>query len=73
VFNNRFGPKLPGSIPLGGIRVGNGIAFPDLQGNLHSTPDGAIAANQGLESSFSRGASGGCPQDPKQVPNTGKK
>ncbi|MEK7472939.1 MAG: hypothetical protein AAB625_02790 [Patescibacteria group bacterium] len=55
-------------IPQGGIQVGNGVMYPDLQGNLHPTAGGAINSNQGIESDFSRGASGGCNQDADRVP-----
>lgn len=64
---NPFGPRLP-PVPLGGIRVGNGIQYPDIQGNLHSTPGEAIESNMGIESDLSRGGSGRCPQDPTKVP-----
>lgn len=71
--NNPFGPNFPGKIPLGGIPVGNSIGFPDSEGWIHPTPGDAINANQCNEDQQSRGASGGCPQDSSQVPNTNKK
>jgi len=44
------------------------VLYPDSQGWLHRTPQEAIRENQRQEDSFSRGSSGGCPQDPDQVP-----
>jgi len=38
-------------------------------GGLHSTPGGAIGENMRVEGDQSRGASGGCNQDPGKVPN----
>lgn len=58
----------PSQIPVGGIQVGNTIQYPDLKGNLFPTPSQAINSNMGFESDFSRGASGGCTQDPGKVP-----
>jgi len=55
-------------IPQGDIPVGGRIMYPDLQGNLHNTPGGAINSNQGIESDYSRGGSGGCNQDADRVP-----
>ena len=60
-----FGPR----IPLGGISVGRRIMYPDLTGGLHPTPGDAIRNNQRVEGDFSRGASGGCNQNPGKVPN----
>lgn len=57
------------SLPVGGIRVGNRIMFPDLSGNLHSTPGSAINSNINFEKNNGRGMTGGCGQDPKQAPN----
>lgn len=71
-FNNGLKPtgiNLP--IPQGGIQVGNQIMYPDTQGNLHPTPGQAINSNMNVERDFSRGASGGCSQDPAKVPNQG--
>jgi hypothetical protein len=62
-------PLIP-SVPLGGIPAGNGFLYPDMHGGTHSTPGGAIEANQGWESADSRGASGGCSQDSNRVPFT---
>jgi len=45
--------------------------YPDSQGWLHRTPEDAIRENQRIEGDFSRGYSGGCPQDPSEVPNPG--
>lgn len=67
-LNNVF----PGKLPPGAIRVGDRIMYPDLVGGLHPTPGGAITENQRLEGDFSRGASGGCGQDPSKVPTPGK-
>lgn len=50
------------------IQVGDRTMYPDNQGGLHTTPAEAIAANQRTETDFSRGASGGCGQDPSKVP-----
>ena len=44
------------------------IWYPDSQGWLHQDPRDAVRENQRQEDSFSRGSSGGCPQDPDQVP-----
>lgn len=60
---NSFGPP----IPTGGIRVGNRILYPDLNGDLHSTPGETINANQRIEDSIGRGLTGGCGQDPSKV------
>lgn len=64
-------PKNPlgKNLPIGGIRVGNSIGYPDINGVIHSTPGAAIDSNMGIESDFSRGSSGGCPQTPSLVPN----
>ena len=58
-------------LPVGAIQVGNTVMYPDLQGNLHPTPGQAINSNMGIESDLSRGASGGCTQDPGKVPTQG--
>jgi len=68
-FSDPPGGGYPGPIPPGGISVGNTIRYPDLRGDLHRTPGDAINANQGMESDLSRGASGGCGQDPSRVPD----
>lgn len=67
---NTFGPGRPqdDQLPPGGMPVGNGVMYPDLQGNLHPTPGEAINANQRVESDYSRGGSGGCGQDAGRVP-----
>lgn len=61
----------PSRKPLGGgfpsIQVGGRTMYPDIQGELHTTPAEAILANQRLEPDFSRGASGGCNQDPDKA------
>jgi hypothetical protein len=69
--NNPFNRSLNQPLPPGGMRVGNRIMYPDLKGDFHSTPGQAIESNQGFESDFSRGASGGCNQDSSKVPNRG--
>lgn len=70
MFDNPFDRGLPEPpLPPGGIRVGNQVRYPDLQGDLHSTPGDAIDANRRLESDYSRGASGGCGQDPSRIPD----
>jgi len=56
-------PKNPYAIP-----VGNGVGYPDMNGLIHSTIQGAVDANQGIEGSASRGASGACPQDSNNIP-----
>lgn len=61
------GGSLGTSVPLGGIEVGKRIMYPDLGGDLHSTPEEALKANQRLEVERSRGASGGCNQDPDRI------
>lgn len=61
--SDRFGPP-PGAIP-----AGNGFRYPDLRGDLHSSPQEAINANQGMEGDMSRGVSGGCSQDPGSIPD----
>jgi len=53
--------------PPGGIPAGNRIMYPDLQGGLHPDPSEAIRANQRIEGDFSRGASGGCGQNPDLI------
>ena len=58
-------------LPVGAIPVGNTVMYPDLQGNLHPTASQAINSNMRIESDFSRGASGGCTQDPGKVPTQG--
>jgi len=50
------------------INIGSKTRYPDIQGGLHRTPSEAISENQRLEPDFSRGASGGCSQDPSKVP-----
>ncbi len=50
------------------VQVGNTVMYPDNQGNLHTTPQGAISENMRTESDYSRGAAGGCSQDPAKVP-----
>lgn len=65
------GPGGPPPDPFG-TDVGSRRMYPDLQGNLHPTPGGAINSNQRIESDYSRGASGGCNQDPRNVPNPGR-
>lgn len=62
-----YGPPPPGSIP-----VGNGFRYPDLGGDLHRSAQEAIEANQRVEGDMSRGASGGCGQDPSQIPDPGQ-
>ncbi|PJE69018.1 hypothetical protein COU96_02115 [Candidatus Shapirobacteria bacterium CG10_big_fil_rev_8_21_14_0_10_38_14] len=66
-FGNPFGNPLGGGFPS--IQVGGRTKYPDIMGRLYDTPGQAIAANQRLEPDFSRGASGGCNQDPNKVPN----
>jgi hypothetical protein len=39
----------------------------DITGGIHLTPEGALSENQRLEGDFTRGASGGCPQDPSKA------
>lgn len=51
------------------VPVGDRIMYPDNQGGLHPTPHGAISENQRTERDFSRGTSGGCGQDPSNVPD----
>ncbi len=55
-------------IPQGGIQIGNRVMYPDLKGDLYPTPGAAINSNQGIESDYSRGGSGGCNQDADNVP-----
>lgn len=43
--------------------------YPDSQGWLHPTPEEAIRENQRTESDYGRGNTGGCTQDPANVPN----
>ncbi len=50
------------------VKVGNGYMYQDNQGNLHKTADAAINENMRTESDYSRGAAGGCGQDPAKVP-----
>ncbi len=61
------GPR-PGGYPPGGIRAGNRNMYPDLQGYLHPNPGEALNENQRIEGDFSRGTSGGCNQNPKNIP-----
>lgn len=63
-----LGPRPLGQPPLGGVHVGNGVGYPDSEGWIHPTPGQAVEENQRRESDQSRGGSGGCPQDPCQVP-----
>lgn len=49
--------------------VGGHSMYIDNTGGLHSTPAGAIAENMRTEGDFSRGTSGGCTQDPANVPD----
>lgn len=58
-------------LPPGAIRVGNQIRYPDSQGDLHKNPQEAIRSNMRIESDYSRGASGGCGQDPENIPYQG--
>ncbi len=64
-----FGSSPFDPMPPGGIPVGGRVRYPDQQGDLHQTPGDAIEANQRIESDYSRGASGGCSQDPGWVPD----
>lgn len=50
------------------VQVGGRTMYPDNQGFLHSTPSGAVSEDMRTETDMSRGASGGCGQDPDQVP-----
>lgn len=50
------------------VQVGNQTMYVDSQGGLHKEPSDAIAENMRVESDQSRGASGGCNQDPAKVP-----
>jgi len=66
-----FGPPGPGPgnpIPPGGIRAGDRTMYPGLDGYLHPRPNDAINENQRIEGDFSRGASGGCNQDSRNIP-----
>lgn len=49
------------------IRKETGM-YPDSQGWLHPTQEEALRENQRVESDFSRGASGECPQSPNNLP-----
>lgn len=51
------------------VEVGGRTMYPDSHGGLHTTPSGAVAESQRTESDDSRGASGGCNQDPGNVPS----
>ena len=48
--------------------MGYDTVYPDISGVVYTTPQAAIESNQAQESSMSRGASGGCPQDSNNVP-----
>lgn len=63
--NNPLGNQ---PLPVGGIRVGNRVMFPNLVGDLFNTPGQAINSNQRIEPDLSRGASGACNQDAGKVP-----
>lgn len=52
------------------IQVGERTMYPDNSGGLHTKPSEAIAANMRDEAATSRGAAGGCPQDPDNVPDS---
>jgi hypothetical protein len=39
----------------------------DINGGIHLTPEGAISENQRIEADYTRGASGGCNQDPTKA------
>ena len=58
-------------VPPGAVPAGEGYMYPDMQGDLHKTPEEAINANQRFERDYSRGASGGCSQDPFDFPPRG--
>lgn len=65
---NLLNPLNPGSLPPGGIQVGRSVGFVGLNGLIYSTQQGALDSNQGVESDFSRSASGACPQDSSNLP-----
>ncbi len=69
-----FGPKLPrpslgGGLPVGGIRVGNGIGYPDENGVIHSSASAALESNMASEKDMTRGGSGACTQDFRNMPD----
>jgi len=60
--------RIPGvGLPPGAIQIGKYIRYPDITGGLHTTAEGALTENQLKETDFSRGASGGCNQDPSKA------
>ncbi len=65
------GPKGRGTSTSSGgypsVTIGGKEYYPDNTGLLHSTVEGAISANQRMEPDLSRGASGGCGQDPSKA------
>jgi hypothetical protein len=73
-FGPPGGPGFPGESPgASALRRRLGIPridelYVDVGGDTHLTPGEAIEANRRLEGDFSRGASGGCGQDPSLVP-----
>ena len=61
-----------GPVPRGAIVVGSKIMYPGTSGTIHPTAADVLRQNQAMESDFSRGAGGGCPQRPDSAPG-GKK
>lgn len=60
--------KEPSGSKYPSIQVGKHTMYPDNIGGLHKDPSEAIAENMRSESDLSRGASGGCGQDPDLAP-----
>lgn len=64
-------PPDPRNLPDGARIVGGHVVYPDINGDLHRSAEEAIKSNQRVESDYSRGASGGCGQDPSSIPPRG--
>lgn len=64
-------PPDPRNLPEGARIVGGRVLYPDMNGELHNSPQEAINSNQRVESDYSRGASGGCGQDSLNIPPRG--
>lgn len=62
-----FGPPDPRGDPFG-MQIGNRRMYPDTNGDLHGSLDEALNANLRIENSIGRGLTGGCGQDPSNLP-----
>ncbi len=50
------------------VEIGGTKYYVDNSGGLHKSPADVISENQRTEGDYSRGSSGGCPQDSNLVP-----